>query len=116
MNTYEKIIDSLSDCVEACESCATLCLEEDNVKKMTGCIKLDLDCAEICALAVKLLSRDSQYAKSIISLCADACAQCAEEGEKHDHQHCKECAEACRNCEEICKTHLDTLRQAAVNS
>lgn len=116
MNNYEEIIHSLSECVIACETCLASCLEEDNVKQMTECIKLDRDCADTCSLAVQFLSRNSGISKSIIGLCADICAQCAEECEKHDHDHCQKCAEACRKCEETCKTYLDNVRQVAMNA
>ncbi|WP_234568332.1 four-helix bundle copper-binding protein [Rhodohalobacter sp. 614A] len=116
MNNYEEIISALSECITACETCFAACLEEDHVEEMTECIKLDRDCAEMCRLAVQFLSRDSDISQSIIGLCADICAKCAEECEKHDHDHCQKCAEACRNCEEICKIYLDNVRQAAMNT
>lgn len=102
-----ELINSLSNCVIACEHCASSCLEEDNVKMMARCIKLDHDCADICNLAMKYLSRNSEDTNSVVELCATICAKCAEECEKHDHDHCKECAEACRNCEESCREFLN---------
>lgn len=116
MKKYEEIVDSLSDCVQICEICTDACLNEENVKMLTDCIKLNIDCADTCSLGVQLLSRNSDLSESFISICADSCARCAEECEKHDHKHCKKCAEVCRNCEEICKTYLDNLRQIAMNA
>ncbi|MDX1640250.1 MAG: four-helix bundle copper-binding protein [Balneolaceae bacterium] len=116
MNPCEEIIHSLSDCVTACEKCLASCLEEENVEKMTHCIKLDRDCSDICSLGVQVLSRQSGVSESIISLCTDICANCADECEKHDHEHCKKCAETCRQCEELCKTYLDNMRQVAMNA
>lgn len=116
MKKYEKIIDSLIDCVRACETCTDACLNEDNVKMVADCIKLNIDCADTCSLGIRLLSRNSGISESIISMCADICAKCAEECETHDHDHCKKSAEICRNCEDICKTYLDNLRQVAMDA
>lgn len=116
MNNFEEIIHTLNECVIACETCAAACLEEENVKKMSNCIKLDRDCADICSLGVQLLARNSGLSESYIGLCADICSKCAEECEKHEHDHCRICAEACRKCEETCKSYLDNLRQVAMDS
>lgn len=102
-----EFINTLSNCAIACENCASSCLEEENVNMLARCIKLDHDCTEICNLAINYLVRSSENTNSIIELCANICAQCAEECEKHDHDHCTECAEACRNCEESCREFLN---------
>lgn len=107
MQKYRELINTLNNCVSACEFCANSCLDEDNVEEMTNCIRLDRDCADICSLAIKFLSRESKRAIHIIGTCADFCAECAEECEKHDHDHCIECAKACRQCEESCKAYLN---------
>ncbi len=111
-NHRELIIKALSQCVAACEFCATSCLNEPKVKDLSKCIRLDRDCADICSLAIKFLSRNSERATSIVELCVVLCAACAEECERHDHDHCIECAEACRHCEQSCRDYLN--RQAKV--
>jgi hypothetical protein len=69
------------------------------------CIKLDLDCAEICAVAIGYISRGSENFQAVMQLCADICTACADECERHSHmEHCKRCAEACRACAETCRT------------
>ncbi|WP_394345089.1 four-helix bundle copper-binding protein [Antarcticibacterium arcticum] len=30
---------------------------------------------------------------------------CAEECAKHDHEHCKKCAQVCNECAEACHRH-----------
>lgn len=116
MNNFKEIIDSLSNCEIECERCAALCLEEENVKELSKCIKLNRDCADICSLGIKFLTRQSGLLQSVISVCADLCALCAEECEKHDHKHCERCAAVCRECEELCKQYLDSARQMAMNA
>lgn len=107
MSNTQEIIQTLSECVHACEYCANACLEEDNVKEMADCIKADLDCGDICNLGMRFLSRNSINSDSVIGICIDLCHQCAEECEKHDHAHCLECARACRECEKRCRAYLN---------
>jgi hypothetical protein len=90
-------------CTIACENCATECLHEQDAKMMARCIELDRDCADICALAVRLMARGSEFAARICAVCAEVCDACAQECGKHDNEHCKRCAEACRKCAEECR-------------
>jgi len=102
---HSTLINKLSNCLAACEHCADACLSEDNPGKMAKCIRTDRDCADLCALAIKFVARDSSHASSVVDLCAEICSACAEECGKHDHDHCQECAEACRECEEACRQY-----------
>lgn len=98
----------IKNCVEACIACATSCnhcavscLEEENVKNLTKCIKLDLECAAMCKAVAELLNIEGAYSKELCQLCVAICNACAEECEKHAKmgmEHCEECAEACRAC------------------
>lgn len=100
---YQKCIDACNRCVVTCTHCASSCLEEENVKMLTKCIRLDLDCADICQLAVKLMARKSAFAEEVCRLCAEICEACGEECRKHDMDHCQECADACFECAEMCR-------------
>lgn len=102
-NKYQDCIDMCNRCAAACFNCAGECLKEQDVHMMTTCIKLDLDCANICQVAVGMMGRDSKFIDSICTLCAQICDACAGECAKHSHDHCKQCAEACRKCAEACR-------------
>jgi hypothetical protein len=41
-------IDALNDCAQACTACADDCLSEQNVAELVKCIRLNLDCADVC--------------------------------------------------------------------
>ena len=101
----QKLIKVLQDCANECNHCTTACLDEPNVKALINCIKLDIDCAEICRLTISLLARGSEHGKHLLKECAEVCDVCAAECEKHahHHDHCKKCAEACRTCAEACR-------------
>jgi hypothetical protein len=97
------LIDALAKCGAECNHCAIACLDEQDVKILARCIKLDIDCAEICILASSYVSRGSEHAQHILNECAEICEACAGECEKHSHmEHCRRCAEVCRTCAELC--------------
>ena len=100
---YQECIEACQECVVACEHCATECLHEDDVKAMARCIALDRSCADICALAMREMSRGSEFAGRLCLLCADICEACGEECARHDMDHCQECADVCRDCAESCR-------------
>ena len=102
---YHECLEACVECLVACEMCSAACLEEDDVKMMAACIRLDRDCAEACAAAVRVMARGGPLAKEFCRLCAEACDRCAAECEKHaqHHDHCRICAEACRRCADACR-------------
>ena len=98
-----ELLKALNICTAECNHCATACLDEQDVKVLARCIKLDIDCADICQLTASLVARGSEHANHLLKECAEVCEACAEECEKHAHmEHCRRCAEACRHCAEAC--------------
>jgi hypothetical protein len=90
--------------MEQCNRCFDECLKEDDVKMMADCIRLDRECADMCAFAAKAMQSNSPFAKEICALCAKICRACGDECAKHEHhQHCKDCADACYRCAEACE-------------
>lgn len=109
-------IDACFDCAQACTSCADACLGEQQPGMLTRCIRLDLDCADICDATGKIMSRqtasDPAMVRPALQACAEACRICAEECEQHaEHgmEHCRVCAEACRRCEQACNDLMGEL-------
>ncbi|HLA54830.1 MAG TPA: four-helix bundle copper-binding protein [Flavobacterium sp.] len=99
---YKTCIDACLRCAAICNHCASACTLEDDVKMMAACIRLDMECAETCYAAAKLMSFGSENSADICRICAKICELCREECAKHDNEHCQECAEACRECAEKC--------------
>lgn len=96
---FQACITACSDCIVECKSCATDCLNERDIKVMVRCIRLNQDCAAVCAMAMESMASGSEFTKRICSLCGDICYACAIECEKHTQmEHCTQCAEACRKC------------------
>lgn len=103
-----RCITACIECAQSCTSCSDACLSEDDVAPMRKCIRLDLDCADICQTTSRVLTRQTEYdaplTKAQLESCRKACATCADECERHadHHDHCRLCAEACRRCEKAC--------------
>ena len=95
-------MSALLACMAACEHCASACLREDDVAMMAECIRLDRDCADVCALTARLLARGSRFGSELLPVCAQICQACAAECARHQHAHCQECAQACTRCAEEC--------------
>jgi hypothetical protein len=64
--SYQSCIEACNTCADACDYCSIACLQEDDVKMMAECIRLDLDCAAICRLAAALT--DSERRRSQCAL------------------------------------------------
>jgi hypothetical protein len=108
--------EALARCIEqcfvgalTCTSCADACLAEQQVQKLVRCIRLNLDCADVCDATGRVLARQTssepRLRRSMLEACVQACRACAEECERHapQHEHCRLCAEACRRCEQACE-------------
>jgi hypothetical protein len=110
---------ALADCAEYCSACADACLAEDSVAELRRCIRTDLDCADLCAAAARIVSRqtagDASMFSSLLAACIESCERCAEECEAHadHHEHCRLCAQACRRCVEACQAMLEELVPSA---
>lgn len=102
----EKLLSTLGNCINHCNYCADACLDEDNVKMMKDCIRIDRVCAEACAALNQILATSYSDVNALVEYCKKVCQDCADECDKHDHQHCKDCAQACRECVEACEAYL----------
>ncbi len=104
-------IEQALACFQTCTACADACLGDE----MLDCIRVDNDCADICATTVRVLSRQSGHNTAVIraqlEVCIAACRSCGDECERHAgmHEHCRICAEVCRACENACRELLATL-------
>ena len=92
-------------CAKMCRSCADADLAED--MDMTECIRLCLDCADVCDATANLGLRRSgsneAVLREMLEFCARVCDACAAECERHEHEHCRLCAQMCRECAEDCR-------------
>ncbi len=117
--------DALARCIEecfsaaqACTACADACMSESDqhLPALRTCIGMCIDCADICDMTGRIMSRhtghNADLARSILQACLTMCRMCAEECERHAvrHEHCQVCADACRRCEQACRQLLAAIR------
>ena len=111
-------IDALTACSQACTACADACLSKggDMLPHLVKCIRDDLDCADICDVTARVLSRHTGYDAAISAAqvqaaiaatraCEDSCAEHASM-----HEHCKLCAQACREAGQALSALLPALQ------
>jgi hypothetical protein len=102
-------------CAKMCRSCADASLMED--MDMRQCIRLCLDCADICDATANIGLRhtgsDDQTLREALELCARLCDACAAECERHPYEHCKLCAQMCRECGEDCRNAAQSVMEPA---
>jgi hypothetical protein len=109
-------IDALGDCAQACVADADADLREQNLTEMVKCIRLCLDCTDVCTATMGVVSRQTAYDPSVTRPLLEAsiavCKSCGDECEHHapHYEHCRACEEACRRCERACRELLDTLK------
>jgi uncharacterized membrane protein len=109
-------IDALTDCAQACTADTDAVLSEQNVTDMVKCIRLCLNCADVCTATIAVTSRQAEYdanvAKPLLEACAAICKSCGDECERHAqmHEHCRICEQACRRCEQACRELLAAIK------
>jgi hypothetical protein len=107
-------IEACFDCAQACTACADACLSEQAIAELTRCVRVNVDCADVCDATGRVLSRRTDYdanlTRALVQACIQFCQSCAEECEQHAHMpHCVVSARVCRRCEQTCQDLLSTL-------
>lgn len=108
-------IDAAYACAQTCTSCADACLAENMVADLRQCIRLNLDCADVCGAMATLGSRrtgsNEEVIRKMLDACVTSCRLCGAECQRHagKHEHCRVCADVCRRCEAACQSALRTM-------
>ncbi|MGH7445279.1 MAG: four-helix bundle copper-binding protein, partial [Longimicrobiales bacterium] len=93
-----RCIEACMECSEMCTVCADACLAERDVQALVTCIRLNLDCAEVCRVTGTLMTRpshrDAPALRAQLHACVEICRACGDECAGHAHmKHCAVCAE-----------------------
>lgn len=110
-------LDALNECVDACAADSEDDLGEPGVAEMVYCIRLCLNCSDVCSATVGVLRRQSVYDAKVsvplLDACVAICRTCGDECERHAqmHRHCLVCGEVCRRCEQVCRELVGALRE-----
>ncbi|BCI72012.1 ferredoxin [Sphingomonas paucimobilis] len=96
-------------CIDACHDCHMTCLS----MAMNHCLevrgrhvepqhmRIMLDCAQICSVALDFMARSSEHHGHICRECAEICRACAASCQKVGDMD--ECVAACLRCAEACE-------------
>jgi hypothetical protein len=119
---YTEALGALVTCANTCNACADACLGETaHLEHLQRCIRLDLDCADICSTTARVLTRQTETPNDLVHAqlhaCVVACQACADECEHHADamDHCRICAEACRHCQERCNFLLGEISSSGTS-
>src|SRR5947209_18722731 len=100
-------IEACADCADSCTQCADASLSHRRLQELVKSIRLNLDCANVCATTERVVSRqtesDSDVTHAVLQACIAICRSCGDECElhgKHGMEHCKVSSEECRRCEQ----------------
>lgn len=95
--------------MDACHECHVTCLHMamNHCLEMGGRhaepqhLKLMMDSAQICAVAIDFTARKSEHQQHICRECAEICRACAASCEQLEGM--EDCAAACRKCAKSCE-------------
>jgi hypothetical protein len=105
------------DCAATCSACADACLAERDVAALLRCIRTCLDCSDLCVATARMLSRQAEPSRELLTsqldVCRIACLTCSQECLLHgdEHEHCRLCADNCLQCDIACGRLTRLLRQ-----
>jgi hypothetical protein len=103
------LIYACSECAQACVACADACIAEHVPRRFDRCLRIALDCGDICSTTARILSRQLSPSMTLVAMqvevCASACELCATECEQHADYcpHCAVCAATCHRCLAACR-------------
>ena len=98
-------IDAALVCAQAAGACADACVAEAD-KALVQCIRLNLDCADVCQTAAMVATRragaNAPVVIGLLMLAEALCRDCAAEAERHALHACRRSAELARACADAC--------------
>jgi len=101
---------ALHDIVQAatiCNWCADACLGK---MEMEECARVCQDVADLAALSVEFISRDSIFGVDVAESFAYAAEECEQICAQYPHDHCQECASTLRRATDSTWTMLDSFQ------
>ncbi|MDT3424623.1 putative Fe-S center protein [Paenibacillus forsythiae] len=100
---YQDCIESCLKCMNACNVSYVSSLKEYDLAELRQCIRMDRECADICAFAIEAMARQSPFVADICRLCAEICEATARESGRYKQTYCQDCIRACLECADACR-------------
>jgi hypothetical protein len=109
-SVLENCVQNCSDCHKICTFTVLYCLQTGGTHAEEPHIRLMLDCADICHLAVSLMLRNSQFVRQSCELCSEACRRCGEScGRFKDDEQMEACGNVCLTAAQSCQEMFSAL-------
>jgi hypothetical protein len=104
-------------CAQLCDECSDDMIGMDHKgdsELMERCIRLCRECADVCTLTGRWMSRVSPLDQKLYDFCAEVCDECAQACEQHASHHalCGPCGEKCRQCADTCRRMSESTAKA----
>lgn len=103
---------NVRDCIDACYKVVAACERCADAAETLTMHEMSRECADIAALCLRLLDRQSLLAADIATSCIKACRACAAECARFSARECKECEEACNRCVTVLSDNARVIVQA----
>lgn len=101
---HANITKTVQDCESMCEHTIThLHMHAQDLQIRRGQLQLLHDCADVCTLTAKYLSRHSGFSKPLAALCASICEACGNECARFNDSESQKCAHICLHCAMECR-------------
>lgn len=104
---FENAFEALARCERRSLECVDACLSVADAATMAECVRRDLDCAGVCGVTRSAMTRWRSWepftVRALLEACIAATARSADECQRHEHEHCRRCAEQSRECEAMCR-------------
>jgi hypothetical protein len=118
VRTWSDLQAALLDCRIACSHCADTWLASSPVgPEALRCIRLLLDCSDLCGAAEELLPFASEISppvlRSHLNTCRVACERCLRDVPRHRSAPLGSVVEACRTVQHACNDAYALLPTAA---
>ncbi|HEY1119428.1 MAG TPA: hypothetical protein VGE43_17065, partial [Acidimicrobiales bacterium] len=68
-----EVLHHLEECAQTCTMCADACLAENMVAELRRCIRLNLDCADLCTTTAAVLGRQVEPDAATVRALIEAC-------------------------------------------
>ena len=102
------LLNYIYECQTKCKECFNACLEERSLDTLRKCLKLTVECANVCELTASSIVYEGDFRPEVLALCIRACEECRIECSVHNSLHCVECAALCGECTEACRNYIRT--------
>ena len=104
------LLNYIYECQTKCKECFNACLEEKCLDAMRKCLKLTVECANICEITASSIVYEGDFRPEVLGLCIRACEECRIECSSHNCLYCAECAALCTECIEACRKYINETR------